>query len=112
MNRCQLHSGLLRHHVTVQRLTLTNDGTGGGVSSWATLYQPWAYIIPATTWERLSGMQLESPITHTIYMRYNAEIEPRDRILHRGRLFNIRSIVDMEEQHEWLEIKAEEGVAV
>jgi SPP1 family predicted phage head-tail adaptor len=112
MNTCDLHSGLLQHHVTVQRLTLVPDGGGGGQSVWATLYQPWAYITPVGTWEKMSGMQLESPITHSIYIRYYDDINPRDRIVHRGRIFNIRSIIDMEEKKIFLELKCEEGVAV
>jgi SPP1 family predicted phage head-tail adaptor len=69
-------------------------------------------MIPTTNWERLQAMQLETPITHTIYIRYRDDLVPRDRILFRGRLFNIRSIVDMEEKKIFLELKAEEGVAV
>lgn len=111
MKRCNLHSGLLRHQVDVERLILTPDGIGGSVSSWAVFRRPWAYIISATGWERLSGMQLESPITHIVYLRYDAEITARHRIIHRDRAFNIRSIADIEEQREWLELKCEEGVA-
>jgi SPP1 family predicted phage head-tail adaptor len=111
MKLCDLHSGLLQNHVDVQRLTLTPDGIGGGTPTWATLYQPWAYIIPVGTWEKLQGMQLESPITHTIFIRYNTDIKVRDRIIHRTRVFNIRSIVDIEEAKTFLELKCEEGVA-
>ena len=111
MKLCDLHSGQLRHHVTVERLTLTPDGIGGGVSTWATLYQPWAYIRPASGWERMAGMQLESPITHTIYLRYNTSITTRDRVVHRGRVFNIRSIIDTDEQKTFMELRCEEGVA-
>lgn len=112
MKLCDLCSGMLRHHVTVERLTLTPDGIGGSSSTWATLYKPWAHIEPASGWEKLAGMQLESPITHTIYIRYNANIKPRDRISFRGRYYNIRSVIDIEERHIWMELKAEEGVAV
>lgn len=111
MKVCDLHSGMLSYKVAVERLTLTPDGIGGSVSTWATLYQPWAYITPVGTWEKLQGMQLESPITHTIYIRYNDDITVRDRISFRGRLFNIRSVVDMEEKKIFLELKAEEGAA-
>ena len=112
MKLCDLHSGMLLNQITVERLTLTPDGMGGGVSSWAILYQPWAYIAPVTGWERMAGMQLESPITHTIYIRYRLDLSTRDRIVHRGRSFNIRSIADIEEKRIFLELKCEEGVAV
>jgi len=108
---CDLHAGLLEHHVLLQRLTLSPDGHGGGTQSWAVLGTPWAYIVPASAWENLKSMQLESPITHTIYIRYRLDIKARDRIVHRGRNFNIRSIIDMEEKKIFLELKAEEGVA-
>lgn len=111
MNPCDLHSGMLQHRVTVERLTLTPDGIGGGTQTWETLYQPWAYIEPVTGWERLAGMQLESPITHTCYIRYNTEIMPRDRIVHRGRVFNIRSVAGLQEKRIFMELKCEEGAA-
>jgi SPP1 family predicted phage head-tail adaptor len=111
MKPCDLHAGLLIHHVTVERLTLTPDGIGGGVSTWATLYEPWAAIAPVGGGERLAGMQLENPITHTIYIRYRLDLTPRDRVVHRGRTFNIRSIADLEEKRIFMELKCEEGVA-
>jgi len=111
MKLCDLHSGMLRNHVTVERMVIVPDGIGGGTATWTTLYQPWAYLAPATGWEGMQGMQLESPITHTCYIRYNADITPRDRIVHRGRVFNIRSIADIEEQRVFMELKCEEGVA-
>jgi SPP1 family predicted phage head-tail adaptor len=111
VKNCDLHAGLLRDKVTVERLTLTPDGIGGSTQTWATLYQPWAAIYPATGWEKMAGMQLESPITHTIYIRYNADIKARDRIVHRGRVFNIRSVAIIEEYRIFMELKAEEGVA-
>jgi SPP1 family predicted phage head-tail adaptor len=111
MKTCDLHSGLLEHHVILQRLTLTPDGMGGGTQSWIVIGTPWAYIIPATAWENLKSMQLEAPITHSIYIRYRTDITARDRIVHRSRIFNIRSIIDIEEKKLFLELKAEEGVA-
>ena len=111
MKICDLHSGMLQHHVTIQRLTLTPDGIGGGVQTWATLYQPWAYIAPVTGWEKMAGMQLESPVTHTIYIRYRLDIAARDRVVLRGRVFNVRSIADIEEKRIFIELKCEEGVA-
>jgi SPP1 family predicted phage head-tail adaptor len=111
MKVCDIHSGMLQNRVVIQRMTLTPDGHGGGHQTWALLGNTWAYIIPASGWETLKSMQLETPITHTIYMRYRTDIKARDRIIHRGRVFNIRSIIDIEEEKTFLEIKAEEGVA-
>lgn len=112
MKLCDLHSGLLQSHVSLERLTLIPDGIGGSQSVWAEIGTPWAYIIPATAWENLQSMQLESPITHTFYIRYRDDITPRDRFTFRGRLFNIRSIIDIEEKKLFMELKCQEGVAV
>ena len=56
------------------------------------------------------SMKLESEITHTLYMRYRADIHPRDRITFRGRTFDILSIIDIEESKEFLELKCEEDL--
>jgi SPP1 family predicted phage head-tail adaptor len=102
---------MLEHRVLLQRLTILPDGVGGGSQLWTTIGTPWACILPASGWEKLTSMKLETPITHTCYIRYRADITPRDRIIHRGRTFNIRSIIDIEEKKLFLELKAEEGVA-
>jgi SPP1 family predicted phage head-tail adaptor len=100
---------MLRWRVTVERLTLTPDGAGGGaVQTWDTLYRPWAYIAPVTNGEKLFGMQLESPITHILYIRFNTQISVRDRIIHRGRTLNIKSIADIEEKKTFMELRCEE----
>lgn len=110
MKCCDIHSGRLQHRVRVERLTLADDGGGGSTETWSLIARPWAYIKPLSGTEALHGMQLRDKITHKIYMRYR-DLTPRDRLIHRGRMFNIRSVIDLEERKMWLEISAEEGVA-
>ncbi len=110
MNRRDIHSGMLEHQVSLQRLTLVPDGVGGGTEHWTQIGTPWCCILPAGGWERLTSMKLEAEITHSIYMRYRADIHPRDRIVFRTRTFDILSIIDLEEAKEFLELKCEEDL--
>ena len=68
-------------------------------------------INPKSGAERVRGMQLEATITHSIFIRYTADIMPTDRVNFNGRLMQIRAVINIEERNRWLELACEEGVA-
>ena len=57
-------------------------------------------------------MQLESPLTHAIIIRYTDDILTVDRVNFNGRLMQIRSVRNIEEMNRWIELSCEEGVAL
>jgi len=113
MKCCDIESGKLRHKVSVQRLNRIDAGGGSYNVEWETFASPYAWIKPLSGTESLFGMQLEDTITHDIIIRYKASrtITPENRIKFGSRLFNIRSVINVEERNRWLQIRAEEGVA-
>jgi SPP1 family predicted phage head-tail adaptor len=50
-------------------------------------------------------------LTHSIFIRYTADILPTDRVNFKGRYMQIRAVVNMEERNRWIELACEEGVA-
>ena len=57
-------------------------------------------------------MQLESPLTHAIIIRYTDDISTDDRVNFNGRLMQIRAVRNIEEMNRWIELSCEEGVAL
>lgn len=112
MRCCSLTSGKLRHKINLQRQAETPDGGGGTVLAWATFASPRAWVKPMSGGERFHSMRLEANTTHRIFVRYRTDLLTSDRIEFGGRLFQIRAIINIEERNRWLEIYADEGVAV
>jgi SPP1 family predicted phage head-tail adaptor len=111
MNCCEIQAGMLRQRVQLQRKQEVDDGYGGFVGEWVTYANANAMVKPVSGSERVAGMQVESPVTHDILMRYRTGLLESDRIVLRGRPFNIRVILTVEERNRWLHIKADEGVS-
>jgi SPP1 family predicted phage head-tail adaptor len=103
-------AGMLRHRVEIHSIKEVPDGGGGFIDEWQTDATVWAQIKPVSGVESLVGMQLQDSVTHDIIMRYR-QLKAKQRIKFGDRLFNIQSVIDIEERGRWLQIRAEEGVA-
>jgi len=108
---CEFTSGMFKHNITVQRQTYVPDGAGGGVNTWAAYKTIRAFIKPVSGSERLYSMRLEANVTHRIFIRYRSDITTTDHIMYRGRLMQIRALINLEEANRFIEIYADEGVA-
>ena len=111
MKCCEISIGKLRHKINLQRRVQTDDGYGGGMTSWVTFASVFAWIKPLTGGEKWAAMKVESFVTHKIIIRYRTDFSAIDRILHDGRAFNVRAAMDIDEKRRFIEIPAEEGVA-
>lgn len=105
----EVRIGELRHRVRIEaRLRVPDDG-GGASKTWAMLAEVWAAIEPAGGSERVDADQLAGRVTHVIQMRAGGPaVRPDMRIVWQGRVFEIRSVIDMGERKRWIEISAEE----
>lgn len=109
MKCCDLTAGKLRHNVTWQEKIQAPDGGGGYTYTPNDVVTTRAFIKPISTNERFFAQKIESDISHRIYIRYRTDINPAMRINYGGRLFQVKGIMDIEEQNKWLEISAVEG---
>jgi SPP1 family predicted phage head-tail adaptor len=55
-------------------------------------------------------MQLQERVSHKITIRFRSGITAKMRIKFGTRMFNIRSVINIEERSRWIEIMADEGV--
>lgn len=101
---CNALAARLRHRVTLQERSRTPDGQGGFTEAWADVADLWAEIKPQKSYERFQAMQTQSPTTHKITVRYRSGVTTRHRLLYRGRVFDIKGVVNPEEGNATLEL--------
>lgn len=113
MKCCDMTAGMLQTAITVQRLTRTTDGAGGWTETWATLSgaPTRAMVRSVTGREVFANDRIEARPVLRITTRYNASVTEADRIVIRGKAYNITAINNMEFADKWLEIDLSGGVA-
>lgn len=103
-----MNPGDLRHRVTLQTLTRTDDEGGGYTEAWANAATVWAAVEPLEGYERLRAMQVSPTLSHRIRMRYRAGVTSAQRIRYAGRAFGISAVIDPGERHRELHLLCEE----
>lgn len=90
--------GRLRHRITFQQQSSTQDGYGEQVNTWSNLKTVWASVEPLHGRERFAAQQVHSETTTRIKMRYQAGIESKMRALYGSKTYDILSVIDLEER--------------
>lgn len=106
--------GELRKQITIQAETPTGDGAGGYALAWMNIASAWADITPLSGNEVFTAQHLEGHATHRVTMRYRSDIAITTdmRIIYNSRVFNIRSVLNIDERNQWTEMLVEEGGAI
>lgn len=108
-----MEAGKLRHRVTIQKPTITQDtATGAVTQAWADLYAnvP-ASVEPLSVKEYLQSRSDQSETSIRVVIRYRGGLTPDMRILHRGKIYNPQGfLADKVSGLEYLTIPCSEGV--
>lgn len=104
--------GGLRRRVTLQTETHVSDEAGGYTVGWSDVATVWVEVTPLSGQERYAARRIQAQVTHRVRMRYREGVTASMRIVCGGRFFNIRAVLNRSEAGRWLELLAEEGVAV
>lgn len=104
---CDYEPAKFRHRVAVQSVTESSDGQGGLTETWATVATVWASINPKKGWEKSQAMQIQTPITHEVKMRYRS-LTTKQRLLFGSRVFHIKEIINPEERNLFLNLQCVE----
>lgn len=105
-----MKSGQLRHRVTVQSLTVTQDEYGAPVETWTTMATVWVSIEPLEGREYFAARQVNAEVTGRIRMRYLPGVLPSMRVLYGTRTFNILSIINPDERKRMTELMVQEVI--
>lgn len=85
-------AGELRERIAVQRVTNTRDSMGGVIQTWSTVYTLWASVQPMSAGEQFRRQQIQAAADWKIIVRFKNAITITDRIVWRGRTFQISAL--------------------
>lgn len=101
---------MLRVPVALQSQTRTADGAGGFTNAWATYATVQAHVRRKGGMEALLQERIaERPMLRCV-IRYRADVEPQHRAIIDGKVYNVRSVDDVEFRKRWLDLTIEGGV--
>lgn len=103
-----MRAGGLRHLATIENLVKGQDAAGGRMETWVEFTKAWCGIKPLSGKEKYYSAEKHATATHQITMRYISGINPKMRIVARGRVFEIVSVINDNERDRMLQIIAKE----
>ena len=100
------------HKLSVEREIIISDGIGGGSSIWAEVYSDIdCAFIPLSGQERLELARLNHSATHNVYILPQITITEKDRIIFRGKRYDIRNIKNVAEGDAVLILSVDSGLS-
>ena len=108
------NSGMLKEPIAIQRAAKVSDGAGGFSETWAALAgAPTRGAVKALSGsERYASERVEATSKWRCVVRYFAGLLESDKVVIRGRSYNIRFINNEDMDDRWLIIDLDGGVAV
>lgn len=105
-----MQSGLLRQQVKIQSRIDGIDAAGDAMVSWLDVATIWADVQPLRGLERMNAQQVgAAAIDHRITTRYRPGLTPKHRILYGTRVFDIESVINVNERNEMIELLCKEA---
>lgn len=99
MSRATVAAGTLRHPITIERYTQSQNAFGEVIEAWGTLLSTHADIQPIRGKEYFESKSINAEVTHRVILRYQAEIKPSDRVIFNTRVFQIESVINVDERN-------------
>ncbi|EZP75007.1 phage head-tail adaptor [Parageobacillus genomosp. 1] len=97
-----------RHRLHFQEKKTVKDDEGNSVTQWNTVFTVWGSVEGLRGREYLAAGALSSEATYRIRIRYRKGVRPSMRILYEERVFEIESVIDINEEHKEIEIMCKE----
>ena len=105
-----MRAGRLRHKVTIQDYTESQNTFGEVTKNWTDYATVWAAVEPVKGREFWESQQINAEITTKVTLRYLAGVKPKMRILHDTRIFEIDSVINVDERNRELQLLVKEMV--
>lgn len=103
-------AGKLRHRVRIERQVTVLDSFGQQSTGWTLVAAVWAAVEPLSAREMIAASQVQSSVTARITIRYRADLLASDRIVFRGKTYNIAGVLpDAESGLEHITLPVSEG---
>lgn len=105
-----IRAGDMRHQVVVERLSTTQDASGQAVNAWNHIVTRRAALQRTAGDEVFTAATRNARVPTIFRLRYCVEIQPKDRLRHGGKVYNIKSAIDPDGRLEELVVTTEELV--
>lgn len=103
--------GKLDKRVQFERRITTKDAAGQRSAGWEPLGVPrWAAIEPIGGREILAASQVVGEVTHRVRCRYFEGLTAANRLVYRGRVFDIQHAINQRERGVEIELLCKEGL--
>ena len=103
-----MRAGTLRHAGSIEEYTQTVDGFGGVTKVWTEFSKVWCAINPLRGTEKYVSAEKHATATHQVTIRYLDGVEPKMRLLSRGREFEVISVINVGERDKMMQLIVEE----
>ena len=111
MKCCNIKAGMLREPVEFQSQVKTDIGGGATTITYVKRVDLRGHFKPMSGSERLYAERLDATTRNRLVIRYRSDLTESDRVIIRGRAYQIRSIINIEFRNKFLEIDLDGGVA-
>jgi SPP1 family predicted phage head-tail adaptor len=90
--------GRLRHTGSIEKLVKGKDDMGGAIKQWQPFSKVWCEIKPMNGDESFASHEKHATATHHVLIRYLKGVEPKMRLVSRGRVFEIKAVLNVSER--------------
>jgi SPP1 family predicted phage head-tail adaptor len=107
-----MRAGRLRQRVVIQYKVVTQNEFGEEVITWTDYLTAWAAVEPLRGREFAEQAMAGAEITTRIVLRWPRalQLRPEMRAVHEGRLYDIQSIVRVDERHREIQLLCREVI--
>lgn len=106
-----MEGGKLRHRLPLQSFVATTDEYGQPIKVYTTFATVWGRVEPLQGRELLEAQQLNSRVTHRVTIRHKPSVKPINRILHKTRILEPVSVLNIDERRIQMKILCIESIA-
>ena len=102
--------GKLRHRITIEQVSETQDTDGSVIETWSSVASAKSSIEPVSGREYFDAQTTQADVTHRIYLRYIAGVIPKMRVKYGARIFDILSVINTRERNVELQLMCRENI--
>lgn len=103
-----LPSGNLNRRISIMQHIDIPDAGSGDDRSWKLFATCWASMKPQPGHEIFHTEQVEEQLAYVIRIRYRKGIDPSMRVYYKNRIMEIRSVMDVMEEHKEIQLLCQE----
>lgn len=103
-----MQAGRLRHRVTIQNAVEARNAYGEAIKTWSTVATVYASVEPIRGREMFDAEQVQSEVTHRVRLRYRPGLTSQMRLLFNGRMFEIQTVINVNERNREVQLMCKE----